>query len=180
MIKSLCIYCASSSAIDDSYKVFAADIGAWAAGHGLEVVYGGGHVGLMGIVADTAVENGGAVTGVIPKFLQDREVAHSNLTTLHVTPDMQSRQKMMADLSDAFLVLPGGIGTLAELSEILTWRVLDLHEKPIIIYNINGCWDGLLTWLDGSIDAGFIKAEVRQMLHVINALSQLSDIVLKP
>lgn len=177
MIKSLCIYCASSSNIDASYKALAADIGVWVAARNIEIVYGGGHVGLMGIVADSALEVGGAVSGVIPTFLQEREVAHARLTTLHVTPDMQSRQKKMADLADAFLVLPGGVGTLAELSEILTWRALDLHAKPIIIYDINGYWDGFLAWFDHAIESGFIKPHLRGLLHVVKSLEDLADVL---
>lgn len=179
MVKSLCVYCASSSNIDDHYKNLAADIGRWSAKHNIEIVFGGGHVGLMGIVADHALDTGGRVTGVIPTFLQEREVAHGRLTALHVTDDMQSRQKMMADLSDAFLVLPGGIGTLAELSEALTWSALELHDKPIIFYNINGYWDGLLSWFDHAYESGFIRSAPAQMFHIVSDLDELADILLK-
>jgi uncharacterized protein (TIGR00730 family) len=140
-ISSVCLYCGSSSAVDKKYIEVARKTATLCVAAGWGIVYGGGHNGLMGAAADAALAAGGKVTGVIPAHLQELEVAHSSLTQLHVTQTMHERQLKMAELSDAFIIMPGGLGTLAEFFEIVTWKQLKLHNKPIAIINAFGFWD---------------------------------------
>src|SRR6202042_3527823 len=121
------------------------------------LVYGGGHVGLMGIVADTALQNGAEVIGIIPEHIRAQEVQHHGLTELHVVPDMHTRKRMMVERADAFIILPGGLGTLDETFEIITWKKLKLHSKPIIILNQHGYWDEMLALIDKMIADGFAQ-----------------------
>lgn len=165
-LQNICVYCASSALVERSHKDLARDLGALLAREGRQVIYGGGHVGLMGIVADTALAGGGAVTGVIPKFLEDKEVAHRGLTQLHVTEDMQGRQLQMAELSDAFVILPGGLGTLAEFSEIVTWKYLGLHDKPIVFLDPDGYWDSLYAMLDKAYNEKFLRQKADDLFVV--------------
>ena len=130
----------------------------------LSLVYGGGHVGLMGIIADAVLDAGGKVTGVIPSALMDAEVGHNKLTKLHVVDNMHQRKAMMAELADGFIALPGGIGTLEELFEVMTWLQLGYHAKPVGVLNVNGFYDELLAFLDKQRDAGFLRAEHSDLL----------------
>jgi len=130
----------------------------------LELVYGGAAVGIMGVIADRVLEQGGKVHGVIPKFLQDKEIAHEGLTELHIVSSMHERKTMMADLSDAFVALPGGFGTLEEIVEILTWSQLRFHGKPCGILNVRSYFDHLLKYLDHAVAEGFLRPENREML----------------
>ncbi len=130
----------------------------------LELVYGGSAVGIMGVIADRVLEQDGRVHGVIPKFLQDKEIAHEGLTELHIVSSMHERKTMMADLSDAFVALPGGFGTLEEIIEILTWSQLRFHDKPCGILNVRGYFDHLLKYLDHAVAEGFLRPENREML----------------
>jgi uncharacterized protein (TIGR00730 family) len=173
MTFSVCIYCASSSDIDDLYKNNALDAARFCALQGWRVVYGGGNVGLMGLVADAAVDAGGAVIGVIPEFLQRREVAHLRLTELHITHTMHERQMKMADLSDAFIVLPGGLGTLAEFFEIVTWRQLGLHDKPIFILNTNHYWDHTILQMEMAHQQGFIRQNLADLFRVVDNIADI-------
>lgn len=166
MIRSVCVYCGSSSGVPDHYHAAARELGALLAARGLRLVYGGAHVGLMGAVADAALARGGAVTGVIPRALILREVAHPGLTELRQVESMHDRKALMAELSDAFLALPGGFGTLDELCEIVTWALLDFHRKPIVLINTGGYYDGLLAFLDRGGADGFIRAGHRALLRV--------------
>lgn len=175
-LRSVCVFCASSTDIDDLYKQTAAQVGRMIAAQNLRLVYGGAHVGLMGIAADAALAGGGEVVGVIPENLKARELMHTGLTQLHVTQTMQERQKMMADLSDAFVVLPGGLGTLAEFFEVLTWKQLGLHEKRIIILNIGGYWDGLLAMIDQIQDHGFSHGSARALFEVVDRVEMFEDV----
>ena len=134
----------------------ARELGVLIAGRGMNLVYGGAQIGLMGAVADAALEAGGTVTGVIPEHLKTRELVHEGLSALHVTGTMQERQKMMSDLSDAFVILPGGLGTLAELFESITWKQLGLHNKPVFILNIDGYWDLLCGAIERICDEEFM------------------------
>ncbi|MEJ0062113.1 MAG: TIGR00730 family Rossman fold protein [Alphaproteobacteria bacterium] len=154
-IDSVCVYCGSSNRVDEAYKDVARAVGRGLAEKGKRIVYGGGRVGLMGIVADAALAAGGKVTGIIPEHIQSREVEHTGLTELIVVADMHTRKRMMVERSDAFVILPGGFGTLDETFEILTWKQLNLHAKPIVIYNACGYWDHLLALIRGLVDAGF-------------------------
>lgn len=172
-LKNICVYCASSNNVDPKYKQLAGELGTLLAQNNRTLVYGGGHVGLMGACADAALNNGGKVIGVIPQSLKDREIAHQSLTKLHITNTMQERQQKMADLSDAFIMLPGGLGTLAEFFEIITWKHLSLHDKPIFVINAFGYWDHLLTMLAKAGDEGFLYEETSQLFEVFKNLDDL-------
>lgn len=141
MIKSVCVYCGSSNFASDYFKSQAALLGKYLAENNWNLVYGGSSVGLMGIVADAVLENGGKAIGIIPKFLQDREVEHTGLTEFYEVETMHERKQMMVDKSDAFVTLPGGLGTMDEMFELLTWKQLGLHDKPIILANLESYWD---------------------------------------
>jgi uncharacterized protein (TIGR00730 family) len=148
------------------YAEVAAGVGRALAESGIRVVYGGGRVGLMGIVADAAVAAGGEVVGVIPAALDQREVAHTGLTELHIVETMHQRKAMMAEFSDAFLTLPGGLGTLEELFETLTWSQLGIHRKPVGLINVEAYFDPLLAMLDQFVVRGFLRQEHRDLLMV--------------
>src|SRR5436190_18581207 len=139
-IRSLCVYCGSSSAVDEKYRAAATELGASLAAAGIELVYGGGGVGLMGLLADAVLAGGGRVIGIIPGALRDAELAHEGASELVIVGNMHERKRLMAERADAFAVLPGGIGTLDETFEILTWRHLGLHDKPIYIVDVAGYW----------------------------------------
>lgn len=153
---SLCVYCGSRPGVDPAWAEQAAIVGQWIASHGGELVYGGGHNGLMGIVADAALQAGGRVVGVIPQALVDKEFAHRGCTELHIVQTMHERKHMMAERCDAFLALPGGIGTLEEFFEVWTWRQLGYHDKPIGLLNHRGYYDGLLQFLQQTVSSGFM------------------------
>ena len=140
---------------------------------GARVIYGGGHVGLMGIVADTALKAGGQVIGIIPEHIRAQEVQHNGLTELHVVPDMHTRKRMMVERADAFIILPGGYGTLDELFEILTWKKLQLHSKPVILFNQDGYWDDMLALIDKIIGDGFAQPKDRALLTVLNRVEDV-------
>jgi uncharacterized protein (TIGR00730 family) len=161
----ICVYAGSNPGADPAYAEVAAELARLLAGRGIGIVYGGAHVGLMGIVADTALAAGGEVIGVIPQHLIDREVGHTGLTELRVVGSMHERKAQMADLSDAFVALPGGAGTLEELIEVFTWSMLGLHAKPMGVLNVNGYYDGLAALLDNAVAQGFLRAEHRASLH---------------
>lgn len=172
-IKSLCVYCGSSAKVDEDFKKLAADVGKMMADAGIRLVYGGGKAGLMGIIADAVMQNGGEVTGIIPSHIADREIQHKGLTELHVVDSMHVRKQMMVDLSDAFLVLPGGVGTLDETCEIMTWRQLGVHDKPIVVANIKGYWTPFLTMIDHIVSQGFMREDDKKILSVIEKLEDI-------
>ena len=155
-MKKICVFAGASAGNKPSYADAAYDLGTLIASYGLGLVYGGGRRGLMGRVADGAIESGGTVIGIIPKFLDRVEIGHAGVTKLHVIDTMHQRKEMMYAESDAFIVLPGGLGTLDETMEITTWRQLDLHKKPVIILNIDGYWDSLLAMLNSVVAEGFM------------------------
>jgi uncharacterized protein (TIGR00730 family) len=148
------------------YSDAARQLGRLLAGRGLGLVYGGGHVGLMGILADAVLTAGGRVVGVIPQDLVDRELAHTGLSELIVVDTMHQRKAIMAERSDAFVALPGGYGTLDETFEILTWAQLGLHDKPVGLLNVSGFFDGLLAWIDRAVREDFVKPKNRELLTV--------------
>jgi uncharacterized protein (TIGR00730 family) len=164
---SICVYCASSSDIAQVYKDAAVEFGRAAAERGIEIVYGGGRVGLMGLLADAALAAGGKVTGIIPGHIADMEVAHQTLSELFIVATMHERKMMMFDRSDAFVVLPGGMGTLDEMMEILTWKQLGLHDKPVILANIAGYWNKLLELIGHGVSEGFIRPGHARLLHEV-------------
>ena len=170
---SICVYCGSSADVAQSYKDAAVHLGRVAGERGIEIIYGGGRVGLMGLVADSAIAAGGKVTGIIPWHILELEVAHQTLTELIVVENMHQRKMMMFDRSDAFVILPGGLGTLDEAFEILTWKQLGLHRKPIVVANIDGYWDGLLALVDHGVDEGFIRPRHARLFAVVDTVSAI-------
>lgn len=156
-MKSICVYCGSSAGIVPGYAEAARELARELVENDIALVYGGGKVGLMGVVADEVMRLGGEVTGIIPQALLEWEVGHHGLTRLHVVKDMHERKAMMAQLSDGFIALPGGIGTLEELFETLTWAQLGLHDKPIGLLNVGGFYDALLVFLEQVVAQGFLK-----------------------
>ncbi len=163
---SLCVYCGSRPGSQPEFSSVAAQVGTWIGKHGGQLVYGGGRNGLMGTVADAALAAGGKVIGVIPKALVDKEQAHHGCTELHVVETMHERKQMMAEHADAFIALPGGIGTLEEFFEVWTWRQLGYHDKPIGLLNVNGYYDSLLTFLQSSVGSGFMPEWLLPLITV--------------
>ena len=155
-LNSICVYCGANSGARPVYATAARDLGVAMADAGVRLVYGGGSIGLMGILAHTVMEKGGAVTGVIPQFLKDREVMLREVPDLVVTPDMHARKQTMFERADAFVALPGGIGTLEEVVEVMTWAQLERHVKPIVIVNLDGFWDPLIALFGRMTDEGFL------------------------
>jgi len=156
-LRSICVYCGANPGNDPRYSEAAEALGRAIAGAGLRLVYGGGSIGLMGLVARAAMADGAPVTGIIPQFLKDREIMLREVSDLVVTEDMHERKRIMFERSDAFVALPGGIGTLEELVEMMTWAQLDQHRKPILIVNINGFWDSLVALFDRMSEDGFLN-----------------------
>jgi uncharacterized protein (TIGR00730 family) len=165
-LSAVCVFCGSSSGEGGRWAEVARSLGTLLAARGIDLVYGGGRVGLMGEVADAALAGGGRVVGVIPSGLFTREVAHRGVTELHEVESMHTRKALMYDRSDAFVALPGGFGTLDELAEVVTWTQLGLHGKPTVLLDVDGFWDPLVALLDGMAASGFLKPENRDLLHV--------------
>lgn len=163
-MKSICVYCGAAAGNRPEFLQAARGFGELVAKRGMKLVYGGGHVGLMGVVADAALDAGGYVEGVIPQSMADKELAHTGIQKLHVVESMHERKKLMEELSDAFVALPGGIGTLDELFEIWTWRQIRLHDKPIGLLNVNGYWDKLLELADNMDAHDFLHRNARAMI----------------
>ena len=163
-MKRLCVFCGSSAGGRPEYAEAARQLGGLMVRRKLGLVYGGGHVGLMGVLADAVLQGGGEVIGVIPQALVDRELAQAGLTELRVVNTMHERKALMADLADGFLALPGGFGTADELFEILTWAQLGLHAKPVGLLNVAGFFDPLLAWIDTCVRERFLRAEHRDLL----------------
>jgi uncharacterized protein (TIGR00730 family) len=175
MIETLCVFCGSSSGATDAYVDAARDFARASVERGIRIVYGGASVGLMGALADTALSSGGQVVGVMPRSLVDREIAHTSLTELRIVDTMHERKATMASLADAFVALPGGLGTLEELFEIWTWGMLGLHAKPYALLNVSGYYDPLIAFLDHACDEGFVRPAQRAMLVVDDDASRLID-----
>ena len=154
---SICVYCGSRLGTQPEFADLAREVGAWIGRHGGQLVYGGGSNGLMGILANATLAAGGRVIGVIPKALVEKEWAHKGCTELHVVETMHDRKRIMAERADVFLALPGGIGTLEEFFEVWTWRQLGYHNKPVGLLNAMGYYDSLLTFLNASVEAGFMN-----------------------
>ncbi len=176
----LCVFCGSRPGGRPVFAEQARAFGRLLAARGVGLVYGGGHVGLMGILADAVLAEGGEVRGVIPRALQDRELAHQRLTELHVVETMHQRKALMADLADGFAALPGAFGTGDELFEILTWAQLGLHGKPIGLLNAAGFFDPLLAWIDRAVEEAFLKPQHRDLLLVADEPGRLLDLLLNP
>ena len=176
-ISSICVYCGSSNNVPENYKTVARTLSTSLAQRGMRIIYGGGHVGLMGIVADAALAAGAKVIGIIPEHIKAQEVQHTGLTELHVVPDMHTRKRMMVERADAFVILPGGLGTLDETFEIITWKKLKLHNKPIILFNQDGYWDPLLALIDKTVSDGFSQPPDRLLFKVVTTIPELFTIL---
>jgi len=164
-LRAVCVFCGSSAPADPRYREAARALGALLARRGVDLVYGGGSVGLMGELADAALGHGGRVTGVIPAGLFAREVGHTGLTELHEVASMHERKQLMYDLSDAFIALPGGLGTLEELAEVATWSQLGLHSKPVVLLDVDGFWEPLVSQLDRMAGAGLLRPASRELIQ---------------
>jgi len=165
-LKRVCVFCGSSFGARPAYKEAAQRLGKALAARGIGLVFGGGCIGLMGAVADAVLAGGGEAIGVIPDSLMRREIGHRGVTKLHVVQTMHERKALMADLSDAFIALPGGYGTLEEFFEVVTWSQLGIQQKPCGLLNVEGYWDGLLKVLDHTVDEGFVRPENSQLVLV--------------
>lgn len=179
-MRRLCVFCGSSAGGRPEYAEAARQFGGLMARHGLGLVYGGGHIGLMGVLADAVLQGGGEVIGVIPQALVDRELAHAGLTELRVVGTMHQRKALMADLADGFAALPGGFGTGDELFEILTWAQLGLHARPIGLLNTVGYFDPLLAWLDCMVAEQFLRPQHRHLLLTADSPKALLNLLLQP
>jgi uncharacterized protein (TIGR00730 family) len=176
-MRRVAVYCGSAGGNDPAFVEEALALGQGLAAAGLGLVYGGASVGLMGAVADAALAGGAEVIGVLPEVLSDREIAHAGLTRLEQVLTMHERKARMAELADAFLILPGGYGTLDEMMEAVTWAQLRLHDKPCILINTAGYWNGLLSFLDSTVTAGFLKANNRELLRVAESAAEALEMV---
>jgi uncharacterized protein (TIGR00730 family) len=172
-IRSLCVYCGSASQVDPRYRDAAVRLGEVLAGRSITLVYGGGRVGLMGLMADACLQAGGQVVGIIPEFLRSREVGHGAVTELVVVDGMHVRKQTMFDRSDGFVILPGGLGTLDETFEVLTWKQLRLHDKPIVVADIAGYWQPFGALIDHVIGAGFAGPAMRKLFTVVDDVDQI-------
>jgi uncharacterized protein (TIGR00730 family) len=175
--RRVAVYCGSASGTNPAFLAEAVATGKAIAAAGLGLVYGGASVGLMGAVADAALGGGAEVIGVLPEILTGSEIAHGGLSRLEIVPTMHERKARMVKLSDAFLILPGGYGTLDEMMEIVTWKQLRLHAKPCIVIDTAGYWDGLLEFLDHAVTAGFLKPENRKLLQVAGSAEEAVGMV---
>lgn len=177
IMKRICVFCGSNSGIDPVYSEIAEKVGKFLAAQNIELVFGGGRVGLMGKIADTVMANGGKVIGIIPKGLSDREVAHQGLTELHIVDSMHTRKALMAELSDGFIALPGGVGTFEEFCEIVTWAQLGIHTKPCALMNVGGFYDPFIAMFDHSMNQGFIRPQHRALVLVESEIGKLYELM---
>lgn len=177
LIHSVCVYCGTSDKIDNSFKDAIKFLGKRLAQMDKTVVYGGGSVGTMGYLAESAINAGGRVIGIIPEHIISREGMEHDITELHVVDSMHTRKMAMVEKSDAFIAMPGGLGTLDETFEILTWKYLNLHEKPVILGNINGYWDKMIEQIDHMIKVGYTPAHHRDMFDVANSVDEIINYI---
>ncbi|HXC15337.1 MAG TPA: TIGR00730 family Rossman fold protein [Stellaceae bacterium] len=172
-IRALCVYCGSSGAVSSTYRAAASELGGGLAEAGIELIFGGGRVGLMGLAADAALAKGGRVTGIIPARLRDAELAHPGVSELVVVDTMHARKALMAERADAFAILPGGIGTLDETLEILSWKQLGLHDKPIFLVDVENYWAPLRSLIEHIVDSGFAQPKTRDLLVAVSTVAAL-------
>ena len=173
----IALYCGSRPGNNPIYRETAIHLAKGLAEHGFGIVYGGASIGLMGQVADTVTEHGGDVVGVIPEFMLDYEIAHNHLTELHIVHSMHERKAMMAERASAFVALPGGFGTFEEILEVATWGQLNQHQKPMMLYNVNGFYDALIAQLDHAVTEGFLPAQHRAKLIVCTHADQVFNVL---
>lgn len=176
-IKTVCVYCGSRTGVKPSYEVLAQDLGSRIGGAGMSLVYGAGSIGLMGVVARAARDAGAPVIGIIPEHLDAVEITQEGLAETHVTRNMHERKKMMFDRSDAFIVLPGGLGTLDETFEIMTWAQLSLHRKPILLLNHDGYWDALIALVTQVVEQGFASPANAELLQVVATAEEAVEVL---
>ncbi len=176
-LSALCVYCGSSSEVARSHLEAAAELGRRAAERNVRIVYGGGRVGLMGVLADAALAAGGKVTGIIPQQLEKLEVGHSGTGDQRVVGTMHARKQLMCEEADAFCALPGGLGTLDETFEIVTWRQLGLHDKPVVLVNIEGYWDTLIALVAHQAAAGYVRRKHAALFQVVDSVEGVFDVV---
>lgn len=174
---NVCVFCGSASGNDPQYAEAVRELGSSMGSAGISLVYGGGNIGLMGIIADSVMDAGGEVIGVIPEFLVNREVGHRGITTLEVVDSMHQRKQRMAGLAHAFLALPGGWGTLEELAEILTWRQLGLADQPVIIFNLLEFFDPLLHQMRRMKEEGFLMNSYLDIIHIVSTSEEAMDLL---
>jgi len=172
-INSLCVFCGSRFGNDPAYEQTARELGAVMADKGIRLIYGGGGIGLMGVVANAVMENGGEVIGVIPKFLDEMEVGKLDITKLIITNNMHERKSKMFELSDGFISLPGGLGTLDETFEIMTWKQLKVHSKPVIILDVSGYWSELSALINALISKGFADQRIKGIYHIVGNTAEV-------
>lgn len=176
-IKTVCVYCGSRMGVKESYEHLARDLGSRIGASGMSLVYGAGSIGLMGVVARAARDAGAPVIGIIPEHLDAVEITLEGLAETHVTRNMHERKKMMFDRSDAFVVLPGGLGTLDETFEIMTWAQLSLHRKPILLLNHEGYWDALIALVHQVVKEGFASPENSELLQIVASAEEAMDVL---
>lgn len=176
-VKNITVYCGSKMGRHPVYAEAALDLGTWISENGYGMVYGGGNIGLMGLIADRVLETGGAVVGVIPEFLLEAEIGHEGLHTLEIVKTMSQRKNRMLELGDAFIAMPGGTGTLEEIAEVISLQKLQLHRKPCIFYNIKGFYQPLRMMLDAMVESEFLTAEERARIHFIERPEELAEIL---
>ena len=174
-LSSICVYCGSSDNGPESHREAGLRLGILMAERGIRLIYGGGRLGVMGAVANAVMDAGGDVTGIIPDFLMHHEVGHTKITELEIVDTMHTRKARMAELADAFLILPGGLGTLEEYFEIVTWRQLGLHDKPIALLNVDGYWDRLHDLIDGIVEARYARPENQAITAYADTAEQALD-----
>ena len=176
-MRTVCVYCGSRKPLTDELSSIAVELGQEIANRNWTLVYGGGKVGMMGLVADATLNSNGEVIGVIPTHLKKAEVVHLGLSKLHETQDMHTRKALMESLSDAFVVLPGGFGTLDEFFEILTWRQLGIHNKPIVVVNVNGYFDGLMEFVDRALEEDFLQHRSVELFNVVTTVDECLEML---
>ena len=174
-MKRLCVFCGSNHGNSPAFTAAAGEPGEAVAARGIELIYGGSHVGLMGVLADAALARGGKVVGVLPRFMADKELAHTKLTRLHLVDTMHERKRLMAELAEGFVALPGGFGTLEELFEAMTWAQLHLHDYPCALLNVDGYYDPLVAFLRVSVEKEFVRQELLDSLIVATDTDELFD-----
>ncbi len=174
-MKRICVFCGSNDGVNPVYSESAEKVGKFLAVNNIELVYGGGRVGLMGRIADTVLANGGKVIGIIPRSLAEKEVAHQGLTKLHVVDSMHERKALMAKLSDGFIALPGGFGTFEELCEVITWAQLGFHDKPCGFLNVAGYYNSLIELFDKATDEKFVRREHRNLVLIEQTIENMFE-----
>jgi uncharacterized protein (TIGR00730 family) len=176
-MKRMAVYCGANAGNSTCYQQQTKELGEWMSASDYELVYGGGNVGLMGLLADTVIEMGGSAIGVMPTFLVEREIAHQGLTEMHIVNDMHERKRKMIDLADCYLALPGGPGTLEEITEVVSWGRVGEHRNPCVFFNVNGYYDLLASFFDQMVTEGFLTTEDRQKIFFSADLEEIGQFI---